>query len=175
MGKFFNIKFIYDQHDLAPEMFKIKFKNKFVYKILQWNEKLSVKMADGIIVVNNSFRERLETLWGLNSEKCFIVANGPRKDFEPKNNPMLRNKYRGKKNILYIGLMSINDSIEVIINAANKLINVLRRNECFFILLGDGDVRKKMEEMVINYHLGNYVEFTGVVSYNNVMEYFIHH
>ena len=46
--------------------------------------------------------------------------------------------------------MTINDNIEIIINAANKLINVLNRDDLFFILLGDGDVRKKMEGMVID-------------------------
>ena len=99
--KIFNIKFIYDQHDLAPEMFKLKFNNNLVYKILLWNEKLTVKNSDMVIVVNNSFQERLKILWGLNNDRCSIVANGPRKDFEPKRNPILHNKYRKKKYSLY--------------------------------------------------------------------------
>jgi glycosyltransferase involved in cell wall biosynthesis len=169
--KVFKIKFIYDQHDIAPEMYKLKFKNKFIYKILLLNEKLSVRIADAVIVVNNSFNERLKKLWGLESGKCLVVTNGPLKSFEPKENPALRKKYDGKKNILYVGLMTINDNIEVIIQTANRLINDLGRKECFFILLGDGDVRKKMEEMATNYHLNNYVEFTGIVSYEKVMEY----
>ena len=169
--KAFKIKFIYDQHDIAPEMYKLKFKNTFVYKILLLNERLSVRFADAVIVVNNSFDKRLKKLYALDEEKCTVIANGPLKDFEPKESSELQKKYNGKKIILYVGLMTINDNIEVIIQTANKLINELGRKECFFILLGDGDVRKKMEEMVTNYHLNNYVEFTGIVSYEKVMEY----
>ena len=41
----------------------------------------------------------------------------------------------------------------------------------FLYYLGDGDVRKKMEDMVIDLYFENYIEFTGLVSYNYVMEF----
>ncbi len=36
--KVLNVKFIYDQHDLAPELFNTKFKNKFFYKFLLFSK-----------------------------------------------------------------------------------------------------------------------------------------
>ena len=55
--KLLGIKFIYDQHDIAPEMYKLKFGEDFFYKLLLLNEKLSIRFADKIIVVNNSFKK----------------------------------------------------------------------------------------------------------------------
>lgn len=169
--KVLKIKFIYDQHDITPEMYRLKFKNRFFYKILLLNEKLSVKIADAVLVVNNSFRERLKELFGMDYAQIFVVPNGPLKNFEPKDNPNLCAKYKDKKIILYIGLMTVNDNIEVIISTANKIINEMGRKECYFILLGDGDVRKKMERMASDYNLSHYIEFTGIVSYEKVVEY----
>ena len=56
ISKILRIKFIFDQHDLSPEMFNIRFSSRLVYRILTFNEKLTVALADSIITANNSFK-----------------------------------------------------------------------------------------------------------------------
>jgi glycosyltransferase involved in cell wall biosynthesis len=169
--KVLNINFIYDQHDLSPEMFKIKFGENFLYKLLLLNERFTAKIADSIIVVNNSFKNRLIKLWEINNKECIIIPNGPSKDFTPVENRSLTEKYAGKKIILYVGLMTINDNIEIIIEAANKIVNNFDRKDCFFVLVGDGDVRERMEELTSIYSLNKFIEFAGIVDYEKVKEY----
>ena len=67
--------------------------------------------------------------------------------------------------------MTVNDNIEIIIEAANKIINEQKREDCIFVLLGDGDVRKKMEELAQDYGINNFIKFTGIVDYKKVQEY----
>lgn len=171
VSKLFGVKFIYDQHDLSPEMSNSKFDNKFLFKLLQLNEKLSVKFSNGIIVVNKTFKERLIDKWNIKPEKCAVVYNGPPKDFLPIKNDELVEKYENRKVVLYVGLMTVNDHIEVIVEAANELINNRDEKDLQFILVGDGDVRKQMEDLSERYGIRDKVEFTGIVDHTKVKEY----
>ena len=169
--KIIRIKFIFDQHDLAPEMYRLKFKNQYLYQLLLLNEKLSVMFADSIIATNNSFKKRLIEKWGMKNEKCSVIPNGPSKDFISKKNEDLEEKYYNRKIILFVGLMTVNDNIEVVIESARKIINEYNRKNCYFVLLGDGDVREKMEKLAEEYQLTNFIEFKGIVNYDKVQEY----
>jgi glycosyltransferase involved in cell wall biosynthesis len=169
--KLLRVRFIYDQHDLAPEMSFVKFKNSFIRKILFINEKLTVKFADAIIVANTAFKDRLREKWGINDNKSTVVYNGPPTDFLPKQNNELIEKYKNKKVVLYVGLMTVNDNIEVIINTANNLINSQNHTDLKFVLVGDGDVRNKMENLSKKYSLEEYIDFVGIVNHESVKEF----
>lgn len=169
--KIVKVKFIFDQHDLSPEMFKIRFSNRFIYKILLWNEKMTVKMSDFVIVVNNSFKKRLENKWKIDNKNCVVVYNGPLNNFQPRPNDNLIERYKNVHVILYVGLMTVTDNIEMVIEAAKKILCELNRTDCFFILLGDGSVRLKLEGEVQKLGISENVKFLGIVDPKIVMEY----
>ncbi len=179
VSKLLGIKFIYDQHDLAPEMFKIRFgvhpsestTINFIYNILKLNEKLTIKFSDAVITANRSFKAKLIKIYNIKDEKCVVVYNGPNENFIPKKNEELIDKYRNKKIILYVGLMTVTDNIEVVIEAAKKIIIDANRKDCVFILLGDGDVKLEMQSLSKKLNVSNNVEFVGMVDYEKVMEY----
>ena len=56
LGKLFSIKFVYDHHDLAPELYLSRYSGKkgIPHKILMLCEKLSCKLADIVISTNAS-------------------------------------------------------------------------------------------------------------------------
>ncbi|NIR25621.1 MAG: glycosyltransferase family 4 protein, partial [Gammaproteobacteria bacterium] len=51
-------RFIYDHHDLVPEMYDVLFENsnELVYQVQVWLEKLSCRLADRIITTNQSYK-----------------------------------------------------------------------------------------------------------------------
>jgi glycosyltransferase involved in cell wall biosynthesis len=167
----FGIKFIYDQHDLSPEMFKVKYGSGVGCKLLSINERLTVLFAHAIIVVNESFKRRSINLWHAKEGKYYIVRNGPEESFVPHPNPILRLKYKNKKVVLYIGLMTVNDNIEIIVEIARLIIQKEKREDFVFILLGDGEVLESIRVLVRKYGLESYVFFLGMVDHETVMEY----
>ncbi len=169
--RLFGVKFIYDQHDLAPEVAKIKFQSNFFHKLLLLNEKLTVKNADGIIVVNNSFKQRLIERYKIDKNLCEIVYNGPPEHFDAKPNEQLISKYQNYKVVLYIGLMAASDNINIIIEAAKKIVFEQNRKNIKFLLVGDGYARASLENLTKQYNLTEYVEFLGLVDYERVKEY----
>jgi glycosyltransferase involved in cell wall biosynthesis len=171
--KLFRVRFIFDQHDISAEMYRVnerKEKNG-IYKFLNWNEKMTVRCANGIITTNISIRDRLETLYGLRGKPCRVVYNGPSADFIAKENPELRKKYAGKRVLLYIGEMAGVDCVEVILNAAEAVVREHNRKDCVFILLGDGPDLPRLKVLAEQKDLGDFVEFTGRVSHEEVMHY----
>ena len=67
--------------------------------------------------------------------------------------------------------MTITDNIEIVIEVAKKIIKEEKRDDCLFVLLGDGDVRRNMEELSKQYAISENVLFVGMVDYENVMQY----
>lgn len=167
--KLVGVKFIYDQHDLAPRMFSQKFNNKLLLNFLEYCEILSIKIADGVIVVNNTFKEFL--LDKVKKKNVKVVFNGPKEDFVPISNEFLNDIYKDYKVILYVGLMSKSDNVEVIIDVANTLINFKGERNIKFILLGDGDVMQSIEKQISELNLKEYIELKGIVTHEIVKEY----
>ena len=56
--KLLGTRFIYDQHDVRPELFVVKYQNKgFLYKALMFFERCRYAMADFVITANATFKD----------------------------------------------------------------------------------------------------------------------
>lgn len=164
-------KFIFDQHDLVPETYKNKFGPGLVYKLLLFNERLTVSLADAVITVNDSLHKRLKRLWGNKGKKYTVVYNSPSSSFHTRKNNELVEKYTGKKILLYVGLMTKNDDVDLIIRAADILIHEKKMINYRFVLLGGGDVEDNLKSLTDKLGLKDYIEFAGIVDQTKVMEY----
>ena len=77
--KIFGKKFVFDHHDLSPELYLSRFncKKNFVYKVLEMFEILSIKCSDITIATNESYKNVEMKRGGIKPENVFIVRNGP--------------------------------------------------------------------------------------------------
>ena len=69
--KLFGTKYIFDQHDLCPELYLARFSKQkdIFYKILILSEKLSCMIADVIVSTNESFKQIITRRHSINSQK----------------------------------------------------------------------------------------------------------
>jgi hypothetical protein len=71
-------RYIFDQHDVAPELFETKFERRGpLYRVLLALERLSFRMADVAMVTNESQRQVAQDRGGKRPERVFVVRNGP--------------------------------------------------------------------------------------------------
>ena len=63
--RLFGKKYIFDQHDLAPEMFHVKFHHgmQWLYKVLCFFERCSYRIAHLVITTNVSQKQMAMTPW----------------------------------------------------------------------------------------------------------------
>ena len=77
--KLFGKRFVYDHHDLSPEMYAARFRGggrPVVYRALVWLEKLSCRLADHVIVTNESYKKVALDRGGVPETRITIVRNG---------------------------------------------------------------------------------------------------
>ena len=139
--KLLRIKFIFDQHDLCPESYLVKYsisKSSMIYKILLWFERQTYNVSDVVVSTNQSIKDIAVERGNIKPDNIFIVRNGPDSDFKkvPVNISVKNNfKYMAA----YIGVMGAPDGVENIIYSADYLINTKSYKDIFYILIGYGD------------------------------------
>ena len=170
--KLFGVTFIYDQHDIAPEMFRAnQGRTGLFYRMLLLNEKLTVACATAIVTVNQSLKRRLERLYKTGQKPLAVVYNCPSADFNAQLDPALTAEYKGRPVVLFVGLMAKLDGVETLIRAAGEIVSRNKVKDCVFILLGDGQEKPLLESLVQSLGLQSRVFFTGRVSYEKVKNY----
>src|SRR5438094_2602964 len=76
--KIFGKRIIYDQHDLCPELYVVKFgDSRLIKKTLLCLERLAYRLAHHVIVTNQSYKEIAVERGGISESKLTIVRNGP--------------------------------------------------------------------------------------------------
>lgn len=156
-------RFVFDHHDLSPEMYRARFGgagNKLVYRILVWLEKLSYRLADRVIVTNQSYKTIALQRGGLPEERVTIVRNGPDLD---KLGVMLCDEEHvpGKHLIAYAGVMGVQDGVDYLLRALRCLRYDLQRTDFLCVLVGAGDALPSLEVLTYELDLTDYVSFTG--------------
>src|SRR5208282_3931233 len=67
--KLLGVKYIFDHHDVNPELYLSKYDKKgLFYKIQVWLEKMTYRFSDVVMATNSSYRDRAVTRGGLASE-----------------------------------------------------------------------------------------------------------
>jgi glycosyltransferase involved in cell wall biosynthesis len=169
----FGKKFIFDQHDLAPEMFQVKFKDRMrvLRKLSNLFAHWSYRTAALIITSNVSQKRMAITLGDCVPGKVFVVRNGPdMQSFKPVTpEPGLR---RGRRFLLaYQGVMAIQDGVEFALYALHELVYKRGRQDVSLVLMGDGEQASMLHALSQRLNLDEYVNFTGWIDKEEILRY----
>ncbi|MCC6456102.1 MAG: glycosyltransferase family 4 protein [Caldilineaceae bacterium] len=161
--KLFGKRFIFDQHDLAPEMFEALFKGKHarIHQLLVWFERLSCRLADRVIVTNQSYQRMDMRRSGIPQERITIVRNGPRPNRLRLVEPDPELVRKGKTILIYIGVMGHHDGIDYLLRALHHLAYSLKRHDFYCVLIGQGAAWSSLKKLASELCLDEYVRFTG--------------
>ncbi len=166
-------KFIYDQHDLVPELIltrDVKKRKSLLLKMILFFEKQSYRLADCIIVVNESFRKIAISRGQKPEEKIFVVRNGPDLNNFKIVPPKKIRKPVGELWVGYLGNMNPQDGVENLLKAAHLILKKHLRKDMKFILIGGGssfpEILKESKKLKIN----NAVIFTGKLYGEELLE-----
>jgi glycosyltransferase involved in cell wall biosynthesis len=161
--KLFGVKYIFDHHDVNPELYLSKYgKKDLFHKVLVWLEKSTFRSSDVVMATNNSYREIAIARGGVHADDVFVVRNGPALEtFKPvPPNPTLKH---GKRYLVgYVGVMNSQDGLDILIDVASRVKN-LGRGDVHFTCVGGGPELPILRKMVQEKQLEDMVIFTGYV------------
>lgn len=138
---------VMEVRDLWPESIKTvgAMKDNAFIRHFEWQEKRCYKSAKKIVVVTDSFREKLIER-GFPSEKIAVVKNGvDRSLFVPQQKDcglISKLKLDGKTVIGYIGTHGMAHKLDFIIQTASKL--KATNPEYHFLFIGNGAEKEKL-------------------------------
>lgn len=164
--KLFGKRFVFDQHDLAPETYLSRFeqpRENLIYKILCLTERLSYVVADAVIVTNESYKQVAIKRGCKDPDKVFIVRNGPPLAYQPLE-PVPDLVGRAKYLIGYIGTIGPQDGVDYWMRAIREMVFTLGRRDFLAIIIGSGDALAGVRALAKELEIEDYVLFTGRLS-----------
>lgn len=156
-------KFVFDHHDLCPELFLSRFENPpaLPYKGLLWLERRTFRTAKHVISTNESYRQIAIERGGKSPDDVTVVRTGPNPE-RLKRGPADEALKRGRKYLVaYIGVMGPQDGVDIAVRAADVIVRELGRDDIAFTLIGSGDSYDELVALRDELNLQGHVEFTG--------------
>ena len=167
--KIVGVKFIYDHHDLSPELYLAKYRNKknIIYNILLIMEELSCKIADVIIATNTSYKNIEIERDKVNAEKIFIVRYGPNLEIMKRKEEIELIRAIYKTVLCYLGSINIQDGVDISLNVLANLVHKYGITDTCLLIIGDGDYLEEIKKIANKLKVEEYVIFTGFVRQAN--------
>lgn len=168
---FFRKKFIFDHHDINPELYEAKFgKRGFFYRLMLLTERMTFFTADASIATNESYRKIAIERGGMDASQVFVVRSGPKLD-RLKTTPPVEEWKKGRKYLVgYVGVMGKQEGIDYLLKAAAYIVHKLDRHDIHFGIVGGGTALEEMKLLAEHLDVADYVTFTGRIADKELLE-----
>jgi len=160
----FGTKFVFDHHDICPELYEAKFgRRDALWKLMVWLERITFRVADISIATNESYRRIAIERGRMPPERVFVVRSGPslaRLKILPPDERLKR----GRRYLVgYVGTMGKQEGIDQLLRAVRHIVFDLGRSDVHFGLVGSGTSLEEMKAFAQELGVAEHVTFTGRV------------
>ncbi len=156
-------RFVFDHHDLSPEMYESRFPGgpRLPYRALRFLERWTHRTADHVISTNESYRDIAVKRSGKPATDVTVVRTGPDPDQLKRGQPCPELRRSRRYLAAFIGVMGPSDGVDIVVRAADIVVNQFGRDDIAFTLIGSGDCFRELVAMRDELGLARHVEFTG--------------
>lgn len=161
----FGTHFVFDHHDLGPELYVTKFGRKdLFYRLLCFFERQTFRMADASIATNETFRDIAISRGGMAPDRVVVVKSYPEaaRFHRTIADPSL--VVPGKRLIGYIGIMGEQDGVDSLVRALAEIVHVRNRDDIHGLIIGDGPELPRLRAMAAELGLAHVLRFSGYLS-----------
>lgn len=164
-------KFVFDHHDINPELYLAKFGKKDVfYKMLLALERLTFWTADISIATNESYKQIATKRGRMDPERVFVVRSGPNLDRLKILAPHESLKKGRKYLVGYVGVMGKQEGIDYLLRAIKYIVVEMGRKDVHFGFVGSGPAIERLKDYAEELGVSDYVTFTGRVPDKDMLE-----
>ena len=167
----FGKKFLFDHHDINPELYEAKFGRRgFFYKLMLALERWTFRCADISIATNESYRKIAIERGGMDPKRVFVVRSGPSLERLKILPPMPALKKGRQYLVGYVGLMGTQEGLHHVLQAARHIVHNMSRKDVQFGLVGGGPELETLKRLAAELGVADYVTFTGRVPDKHLLE-----
>ena len=173
LHRLFGTRFVYDQHDLCPEVYLSRFGGgrRFLLRGLRWLERGTYRSADHVVVTNDSYRRVAMDRGRVDPQSITVVRSGPDPDrmVRGEPHPALRN---GRSFLCcWLGIMGPQDGVDLLLHSISVLVHDLGRTDVQFALMGYGDCLDDLVKLSAALEIEPWVTFTGPVGPSEIAQF----
>ncbi|MFC2061485.1 glycosyltransferase family 4 protein [Elusimicrobiota bacterium] len=160
--KLLGIKFVFDHHDINPELFLAKYNKKgILFKLILSLEKFTFKFADYSIATNESYKAIAIKRGKMSPEKVFVVRSGPDLN-RLKMSASVEEHKKGRKYLVgYVGVIGKQEGLRYLIDAIYHMVYEKNRRDTHFVCIGSGPDFKNVVRYAKSKKVTEYITFTG--------------
>ncbi|HMI59964.1 MAG TPA: glycosyltransferase family 4 protein [Puia sp.] len=158
----FGVKYIFDHHDINPELYFAKYgKKDLFYQFLLGFERLTFAAADYSIATNESYREIAIQRGKMKPEKIAVVRSGPKLDRLKLTAGNM--KYKKGRNYMvgYLGVIGAQEGLDLLLESIKQI--VYKRRDVQFAIVGGGTELEKIKQLTSDMGLHDYIDYYGRV------------
>jgi glycosyltransferase involved in cell wall biosynthesis len=161
----FGIPFVFDHHDINPELYEAKFRRRGLFHALLMKlERWTFRAADVSIATNETFKNIAIERGGMDPKRVFIVRSIPDVSRFKRVAPDLGLR-RGYKHLLgYVGIMGAQDGVDLLIEAVAELVHVRGRRDVGCAIVGSGTELEALRDLAHCRGVSDHIVFTGFLS-----------
>lgn len=167
-----DVRIVYDQHDLVPELVETRFAGRRgLRRLAVALERASMALADEVVVANETFATRASSLRRVSPDRVSVVRNAPdRETFaRVERDESLK---RGKAHLVaYVGVMGPQDGAEIAVLAMAHLVGACGRSDVHAVFVGDGSELPACRRLAEALDVATAVEFVGWQDRRDVLRY----
>ena len=158
IGRFFKLfgkKYVFDHHDINPELFEAKFgKQGALYRLVCLLERWSYRTADVAIATNESYKRVAIERGRMDARSVFVVRSGPDLD-RVRLLPPDASLRKGRQFLVgYVGVMGKQEGIDYLLRSVAYIVHSLGRRDVQFCLLGGGTELEAMRRYAVELNVG---------------------
>jgi glycosyltransferase involved in cell wall biosynthesis len=167
VGAFYRLlgkKFLFDHHDINPELYEAKFGRRDVfYRLMLALERWTFRTANVSIATNESYRRIAIERGGMDPDRVFVVRSGPALS-RMRIGPEVPALKHGRAHLVgYVGVMGKQEGIDLLLKAVQFIVRNQDRHDIHFGLVGGGTELEALRQMAVDLGVDDYVTFTGRV------------
>ncbi len=167
LGRFWRVfgkRFIFDHHDLCPEMFAAKFGRSggWLHRGLLWLERQSFRAADVVITTNESHRTIAQSRGGRRAQDVIVVRSGPDLQRFQRHAPDPAFRHGKPHLLVYLGEICLQDGVDHMVRAVRLL--AARRAAVHVLFVGGGPHQPAIKAYAEEQGIASFSTFTGRVS-----------
>ena len=160
----FGKKFVFDHHDLNPELFEAKFRQRgLVWKALVFLERMTFRVADISIATNRSYAGIALQRGRMKPDRVFVVRSGPNLA-RVRELPPDTSWRKGRSHLVaYVGVIGEQEGINLLLEAIRHITSTCGRTDTQFVIIGAGPSLEAQKRFCAEMQLSEFVTFTGRV------------
>lgn len=166
-AKLAGCKVVFDNHDLAPELFACKFGDTRLVKIMRHMQSTSMRWADVVITTNESQRKVAVSARHNDAGKVFVVRNGPRSKLS-SDGVSTRAGILRDPHLVFLGTLATQDGVLALAGLLSTLHFHYGLDGTTMTIVGDGPCRMELERRFSEVGLTRYVDFRGWIDHRDV-------